>query len=144
MGAGLLVLALVGCSSPSPSVTTTASQTPDQPTATAPAAPQTRPVGTPAAAGDTGQTPVAIQEFSIRGREFSPSTVTVQVGSIGLWTNHSDEEHVVAGPGWELGPIGPGQAWAHTFKADEVGTVTYRCKIHPEMTGQVVVTPAES
>ena len=77
------------------------------------------------------------------GRQFTPNSITIQAGTIGLFTNNSEETHQIAGPGWELGPIGPGQAWAHTFKANEVGTVTFQCKIHPEMTGKVSVTAAK-
>lgn len=106
--------------------------------------PLIQPSGTPAGAGGPGEPPHVIQDFSIRGRTFTPAAVSVPVGAIGLWSNNSEETHLIAGPGWQLGPIGPGQAWAHTFKAEELGTVTYRCTIHPEMTGQATVTPPKS
>lgn len=137
-----VLLALAGCTAREPAAGFTPSPASPAPAEAPAGAPHTLPSGTPIIGGGPGERPAAIQEFSIRGRAFTPAAKTLPVGTVGLWTNNSDEEHLVAGPDWELGPIAPGQAWAHTFKATEVGNVTVRCKIHPEMTGSVTVTPA--
>ena len=43
---------------------------------------------------------------------------------------------------WNSGFMGPGLSFAHTF--DKLGTFTYRCSVHANMTGRVVVVAAVS
>jgi plastocyanin len=77
---------------------------------------------------------VTIEDFA-----FTPETITVKKGTTVTWTNNDSMEHTVTGndggPDSEL--FGQGEEYSYTF--DEVGTFTYFCKPHPNMTGTVIV-----
>ncbi|MET0779679.1 MAG: cupredoxin family copper-binding protein [Candidatus Saccharimonadales bacterium] len=81
---------------------------------------------------------VKIENFT-----FSPLAITVKKGTTVTWTNKDSVSHTVTadkdtatGPNSELIP--QGQTYSFTF--DTVGTFSYHCKPHPNMTGTVVVT----
>lgn len=128
-----------GCTAASSSPARSAATTPAAPSAPAPAAPA---AVSPTAAGQTAappsDRPTAIEQVYIKDMKFSPATMTVQVGTVVLWSNLDGTDHTVTGPGWELGPFGNGQAWAHTF--NKVGTEEIHCRLHPEMKMTVTVT----
>jgi plastocyanin len=72
--------------------------------------------------------------FTIVPRDF-----TVAAGSRARWHNTSNKEHK-----WQVGtaaaldvPKGGDSAW-HTFST--AGTFSYKCTIHPGMTGTITVT----
>jgi plastocyanin len=95
---------------------------------------------------------VSIVEYS-----FSPSSVTIKVGSTVQWTNDGQLAHnVTADDGsWSSGNLsGPsgsggyggtsGGTFGHIF--NQAGTYTYHCSLHPPASfpgfvGTVVVTP---
>ena len=108
-------------------------------------------VVTPAAA--------ATAEVTIAGMAFSPETVTVEVteGEAELPRAHAHVNFVMRDEGVEhtvsfddrslaagsSGRLSAGQTYVLDF--EEPGTFLYRCEIHPNMTGTVVVTsPAAS
>lgn len=128
--AGLLFVAALaaGCTSAAPAAQPT-------PTAASPAA-------APPASGQTvappSDRPTAIEQAYIKDMKFSPAAMTVQVGTVVLWSNQDSVDHTVTGPGWELGPFGNGQAWAHTF--NKVGVEEVHCRLHPEMKMTVTIT----
>jgi plastocyanin len=76
---------------------------------------------------------------TIADLSFSPSTVEIGTGEAVAWVwEDGVVPHDVA---FEAGPESPQQSggtWEHGF--DEPGTYAYRCTIHPQMTGRVVVT----
>lgn len=76
---------------------------------------------------------------SIAGFAFSPSTVTVPVGTTVTWTNKDSAEHTVIGDGFKSNNLSKGGSFSFTF--GQAGTFQYRCGYHPGMTGKVVVTP---
>jgi len=96
---------------------------------------------------------VTIQDFS-----FSPSTMTIKVGTRVTWTNAGPSPHTTTSDGgvWDSGTLGApsggggygggtaGGTYQFTFNT--AGTYHYHCKIHPpanypSFTGTITVTP---
>jgi plastocyanin len=77
---------------------------------------------------------------AIVDRAFQPAEVTVSQGSAVIWSNGGQLEHTVTedGGAFDSGGLAPGEAFGHVFEA--AGRFAYRCTIHAEMTGVVVVT----
>jgi plastocyanin len=85
----------------------------------------------------------------IRDLAFAPATVQVAPGDTVTWTNseeimpHDVTSGAPGGPdvGERFGSeiLLPGQAFAVTFS--EAGEFVYLCKLHPAMTGVVIVAP---
>jgi LPXTG-motif cell wall-anchored protein len=88
------------------------------------------------AAASTG---VTISDF-----QFSPSSVTVNVGDTVTWTNNGPTPHSATSSGgvWDTGIMDAGKSGSHTFT--EPGTFAYICTPHPNMHGTVVVQAAAS
>jgi plastocyanin len=80
---------------------------------------------------------VTIADFS-----FAPQTTTIKQGQYVTWKNTGPSAHTTTSdsPGWNSGPIQPGQNSGAVYFGT-VGTFTYHCSIHPTMTGTVVVNP---
>jgi amicyanin len=79
-------------------------------------------------------TQIKIDNFS-----FSPGEVKVASGSIVTWTNHDDIPHnVVSTENKFASPILDTEQ-AFTFQFREPGSYRYFCKLHPMMTGTIVV-----
>lgn len=116
MALGLVVIG--GCASKTTTTTTK--------TETSPKATTTTPSG-------TSTSTVKIVNFT-----FDPGTITVKPGTEVTWTNEDSVVHTVVGTGWGSGDIAPGQTYKYTFNT--AGTFDYHCKIHPYMTGKVVVS----
>ena len=70
---------------------------------------------------------------------FSPSPVTVPVGSTIRWTNQDDIPHNVVSDdqSFKSKALDTDETFTYTFT--KPGTYTYFCSIHPKMTGKVVV-----
>jgi plastocyanin len=97
-------------------------------------------------------------DVTIANRAFSPPTVTVEAvaGEPELPDLHAHVNFVQSDQGLEhtvtfddqnfvvesSGRLSPGQVYK--FVLTHTGTFTYRCEIHPEMTGTVVVTAAST
>jgi plastocyanin len=96
---------------------------------------------------------VTIQDFS-----FSPSTITIKVGTRVTWTNAGPSAHTATSDNgvWDTGTLGApsggggygggtaGGTYQFTFNTP--GTYNYHCKIHPpstypSFTGTISVTP---
>ncbi len=77
---------------------------------------------------------------------FSPSKLTVQLGTTAVWTNNDSAAHTVTSGQPSVGPSGlfdsalfaPGRTFEYQF--DTVGEHEYFCMVHPWMTGIVIVT----
>jgi plastocyanin len=87
---------------------------------------------------NTGGPGVVLQNIS-----FNPSNVSVKVGDTVTWTNDESVQHdVTADDGsFKSGPSGgmkQGDKFEHSF--NKAGAYAYKCTIHPNMTGKVVVT----
>ncbi|HKF19863.1 MAG TPA: cupredoxin family copper-binding protein [Candidatus Dormibacteraeota bacterium] len=84
---------------------------------------------------------VATESVEIANFAFSPAVITVKVGATVTWTNKDQDAHTVAITGAGVSkPLQSGDSYAHTF--GQPGTYSYRCTIHPNMRGMVVVTSA--
>ena len=78
---------------------------------------------------------VTIDNFS-----FSPTLLTVPVGTTLTWTNRDDIPHTIVSDDqkqFKSKPLDTDEKFTHTF--DKAGTYTYFCSIHPKMVGKVVV-----
>jgi plastocyanin len=118
---------------PLPSVTPT----------TAPAAPTSTPVpGAPTSTSAPGAQPTATPapvSVSISNFAFSSGSLTIATGTTVKWTNQDSVAHTVTSDGnWDSGNLGQGATFTHQFMAP--GTYNYYCKIHPFMTGVIIVT----
>jgi plastocyanin len=90
----------------------------------------------PAAA--TGGSAVTINNFA-----FSPTPLKVKSGAKVTVTNKDSTTHTwTADSGdavtWTSPDLSPGSSFSFTFS--KPGTYSYHCKIHPSMTGSVVVS----
>lgn len=95
----------------------------------------------PTAAAPPTTNAVATKSVEIANFAFSPTVITVEVGATVTWTNKDEDAHTVAITGTAVSkPLQSGDSYAHTF--GQPGTYTYRCTIHPNMRGMVVVTSA--
>lgn len=73
---------------------------------------------------------------------FTPSQISVSVGSTVTWTNNDNTTHTViddlanvGGP--HSGDIAPGATYSYKFT--KAGSYQYHCSIHPQMRGTIVV-----
>jgi amicyanin len=95
---------------------------------------------TPASSSDNQATPdqVEIEDFA-----FTPATITIKKGTKVTWTNKDSVGHTVT-PDEESsafqGSSMLNQDDSYSFTFNMVGTYTYHCQPHPQMTGKVVVT----
>lgn len=79
------------------------------------------------------------QEVVIKNFAFSSETLTVKVGTTVTWVNSDTVAHsAVADDGtFDTKLLAPGERGSYTFT--KAGTYTYKCGVHPSMTGTIVV-----
>ncbi|MBF6614691.1 MAG: cupredoxin domain-containing protein, partial [Chloroflexi bacterium] len=87
----------------------------------------------------TPQPQPAEVKINIKDFEFSPSVVTVAVGTKVTWTEVGPTEHNTVSKDrlWDSGIMAIGQTFSYTFT--KTGVYNYWCTIHSEMLGQVTV-----
>lgn len=75
----------------------------------------------------------------IQGMVFSPPLLTVKVGESVTWTNQDSVGHSATANdnSFDTGILSNGQSNTVTFS--KAGTFTYHCKVHPSMTGTIIV-----
>lgn len=79
--------------------------------------------------------------INISNNAFSPSSLSVPVGSTVTWKNEDPYAHTVTMSGkggFDSGNLDSGKTFSNTFS--KAGTYTYICSIHPSMTGTITVT----
>ena len=83
-------------------------------------------------------------KVSITSTGYSPSSLTVAMGSTVTWTNNDNTAHTVTNAEGSInsGDIAPGSSYSKTFAA--VGTYNYNDTHNTNMTGVVIVTTASS
>ena len=83
----------------------------------------------------------AVVHLTINNYAFSLKTETVHLGDTVVWTNKDDVAHTVTALGnvFDSGVLNPGQSYRYVFYKS--GTYPYRCAIHPEMRGTIIVEP---
>lgn len=87
----------------------------------------------------TTPTTLPTNEVVIEGFAFKPATLSIPVGTTVTWHNNDSVTHTVTAQdnSFDSGSLSPGGTFAHTF--EHKGTFEYHCKIHPSMTGRVIV-----
>jgi plastocyanin len=97
------------------------------------------PTPTPGAGGGTAD--VTIQIVGMAGaNSFNPNPASVKAGQTVSWHNADMVGHTATGSGFDTGVIAPG-ATSAPITFGTVGALSYRCAIHPSMTGTLNVTP---
>lgn len=79
-------------------------------------------------------------EVSIANNAFQPSTLTIELGTTVTWTNNQSTAHNVIFADFSSPLMEEGETYSYKF--DKAGTYTYKCGIHPSMTGKIIVKPA--
>jgi plastocyanin len=105
------------------------------------ASPVASPVASPLAltpVTDDAAAPAAEATVSIVDFAFDAPALEIAVGTTVTWTNDGQALHTVTGTFADSGVIQSGETFSFTFT--EAGTFDYACQLHPQMTGQVVVT----
>lgn len=92
---------------------------------------------------DTGDDGAGIEPsgttVTISGFTFQPAVLEVSVGDTVTWSNEDGTEHTVTAEGGAFGEsLGAGDRFEFTF--EDAGTYAYFCGIHPDMSGEVVVS----
>ena len=97
------------------------------------------PAGAAFAPVPRGSNPPAKVAVTIDNFNFNPATLTVAAGSTVVWTNQDDVPHTVTSDENVFGSpaLDSGEKFEFTFT--KAGTFSYYCKVHPHMTGKVVV-----
>jgi plastocyanin len=78
-------------------------------------------------------------EVVIDNFTFSPTPLTVKVGTTVTWVNHDDIPHSIVCPALKMKshPLDTDEDFSYRF--EQAGTYDYLCGLHPHMHGQVVV-----
>ncbi|HYA01812.1 MAG TPA: cupredoxin family copper-binding protein, partial [Syntrophobacteria bacterium] len=100
-----------------------------------PSAAQPNPANQPVQDATTTPGPqVTIENF-----QFTPATLTIPVGTTVTWISRDDEPHTVtSSEGVFTSPgLDADETYSYTFSTP--GTYTYHCKLHPHMTGTIIV-----
>lgn len=88
----------------------------------------------------SGSVLAATRSVTIAGFAFDPASRTVAVGDKVTWTNNDGTAHTATANGgaFDTGTIGASGGSA-TVTFAKAGSYAYHCKIHPSMTGRIVV-----
>jgi plastocyanin len=83
--------------------------------------------------------PASANSVSISNMTFSPSSLTVTVGTTVTWTNNDGMDHTVTSATgiFDSGNLAAGGKFTHNFGT--VGSFPYKCTIHAGMAGTIVV-----
>jgi plastocyanin len=87
-----------------------------------------------AAAADAAQITITIKDFM-----FTPMSLTVKAGSTVMWGNKDQEPHTVVSDSgvFRSGALDTDETFS--FKFDQPGIYHFRCSMHPQMLGTIVV-----
>jgi plastocyanin len=92
-----------------------------------------------AGVGQAAAAPNAVKTVSIQNYLFTPRTLKIKINTKVIWTNNDTVGHNVEFTAFGSKHTLPtGKTWSHKFTAD--GTFSYRCTLHPQMVGKVVVS----
>jgi len=88
-----------------------------------------------AAVGAAGTTP----EVKIDNFAFTPGALTVKAGTEVTWTNHDDIPHTVDSTQGKFKSAALDTDQKFQFRFTEPGEFPYYCRMHPKMTGSIIV-----
>lgn len=88
----------------------------------------------------SGADAAATTEVTIVDAAYQPKTLRTKAGTNVKFLNKDYEAHTVTADDGSFSSsiLDHGRAWKHTFA--KRGKYSYHCKIHPYMTGTVIVT----
>jgi plastocyanin len=69
---------------------------------------------------------------------FSPTPLSIKVGTTVQWTNFDGDAHTVHGGPLNSAALATKTGYSYTFTTP--GMYAYICSIHPEMTATIIVT----
>ncbi len=77
--------------------------------------------------------------IAIRGMNYLPVTLIVNVGDTVVWKNEDVVPHTATdrGKSFDSGAIVSGASWSYV--ANKKGTYSYYCTFHPNMNGKLIV-----
>ena len=81
-------------------------------------------------------------EISIQNFAFSNANMTIAQGTTVRWTNKEMATHTVTSDNGSFSSQNLAKNESFSFKFDTLGTFTYHCALHPNMTGTIVVKKA--
>ena len=90
--------------------------------------------------GSASNQPV-IKDVAIDNFTFTPSTITIPVGTTVTWVNHDDVPHTVTANDKAFGSKAMDTDDSYSVMLATPGTYKYFCYLHPHMTGTIVVEP---
>ena len=101
--------------------------------------PTTVPAETTAPAESTTPAPNSTTTVDIRDHAFNPAQLNVAPGTTVRFVNNDTEPHTATADNglFDTGVLEPGSSF--DVFLDGSGTVTYHCKLHPDMQGSIVV-----
>lgn len=80
---------------------------------------------------------VSITTDSSGNFTFSPTSLSIAIGTTVVWKNNTGAPHTVTGSTFGSGAISPGGTFS--FKFAQAGTFAYHCMFHPYMVALVAV-----
>lgn len=80
-------------------------------------------------------------EVKIDNFAFTPGVVTVKVGTEVVWINHDDIPHTVDSTQGKFKSAALDTDDKFQFRFTEPGEYPFYCRMHPKMTGKVIVQP---
>ena len=88
----------------------------------------------------TGNISTVENTITIQSMQFQPATITVVPGTEITWVNMDTTSHSVVsdnGTSFNSGSINP--KGTYVYVANQNGSITYHCPIHPQMKGTIQV-----
>ncbi len=72
---------------------------------------------------------------------FTPKVLTVATGTTVTWINVDDEPHTVTAVGGSFHSSALDTNDKYSFTFSKPGDYAYYCRLHPQMTGKIIVSP---
>jgi len=80
-------------------------------------------------------------EVKIDNFAFVPAAVTVKTGTRVIWINHDDIPHTIDSSDGKFRSGALDTDEHFQFRFDEPGEFQFFCRMHPKMTGKIIVKP---
>ena|SRR5207248_1715220 len=93
------------------------------------------------AAGSPELSTRSVAEVKIDNFAYTPGVITVKVGTEVTWINHDDIPHTVDSTQGKFKSAALDTDNKFEFRFTEPGEYPFYCRMHPKMTGKVVVQP---
>ena len=93
------------------------------------------------AAASAGASTDSSAEVKIDNFSFTPGAVTVKAGTQVTWINHDDIPHTVDSTQGKFKSAALDTDDKFQFRFTEPGEYPFYCRMHPKMTGKIIVQP---